>query len=118
MVHNIKDGNVWVLDPIDGTVNFIVQQDNFCVMIAYYEEGQGKFGLIYNVMADQLFYGGGQFDVYCNDKLLPAYKNPPLDLSLIHILSPHQISQYYDLRKNSVVSTSSFSLRQRLVVPI
>ena len=37
-------------------VNFIVQQDNFCVMIAYYEEGQGKFGLIYNVMADQLFY--------------------------------------------------------------
>ena len=70
MVHNIKDGNVWVLDPIDGTVNFIVQQDNFCVMIAYYEKGQGKFGLIYNVMADQLFYGGGQFDVYCNDKLL------------------------------------------------
>ena len=52
LVHNIKDGNVWVLDPIDGTVNFIVQQDNFCVMIAYYEEGQGKFGLIYNVMAD------------------------------------------------------------------
>ncbi len=38
LVHNIKDGNVWVLDPIDGTVNFIVQQDNFCVMIAYYEE--------------------------------------------------------------------------------
>ena len=40
LVHNIKDGNVWVLDPIDGTVNFIVQQDNFCVMIAYYEEGK------------------------------------------------------------------------------
>ena len=83
LVHNIKDGNVWVLDPIDGTVNFIVQQDNFCVMIAYYEEGQGKFGLIYNVMADQLFYGGGQFDVYCNDKLLPAYKSRPLDRCLV-----------------------------------
>ena len=83
LVHNIKDGNVWVLDPIDGTVNYIVQQDNFCVMIAYYEEGQGKFGLIYNVMADQLFYGGGQFDVYCNDKLLPAYKSRPLDRCLV-----------------------------------
>ena len=83
LVHNIKDGNVWVLDPIDGTVNFIVQQDNFCVMIAYYEDGQGKFGLIYNVMADQLFYGGGQFDVYCNDKLLPAYKSRPLDRCLV-----------------------------------
>ena len=31
---------------------------------------------------------------------------------------PHQISQYYDLRKNFVVSTSSFSLRPKLVVPI
>ena len=54
LVHNIKDGN-----------------------------GQGKFGLIYNVMADQLFYGGGQFDVYCNDKLLPAYKSRPLDRCLV-----------------------------------
>ena len=34
-------------------------------------------------MADQLFYGGGQFDVYCNDKLLPAYKNRPLDRCLV-----------------------------------
>ena len=83
LVHDIKDGNVWVLDPIDGTVNFIVQQENFCVMIAYYEEGQGKFGLIYNVMADELFYGGGQFDVYCNDKLLPVYQDRPLNRCLV-----------------------------------
>ena len=33
-------------------------------------------------------------------------------------LLPHQISQYYDLRKNSVVSTSSSFLRPKLVVPI
>lgn len=83
LVHDIKDGKVWVLDPIDGTVNFIVQQENFCVMIAYYEEGQGKFGLIYNVMADELFYGGGQFDVYCNDKLLPVYQDRPLNRCLV-----------------------------------
>ena len=29
------------------------------------------------------FYGGGQFDVYCNDKLLPAYKSRPLDRCLV-----------------------------------
>ena len=33
-------------------------------------------------------------------------------------LLPHQISQYYDLRKNFVVFTSSSFLRQILVVPI
>ncbi len=59
-----KDGNVWVLDPIDGTVNFIVQQDNFCVMIAYYEEGKENLVSFITSWSDQLFYGGGQFDVY------------------------------------------------------
>ena len=47
------------------------------------KRGKENFGLIYNVMADQLFYGGGQFDVYCNDKLLPAYKSRPLDRCLV-----------------------------------
>ena len=33
--------HLWVLDPIDGTTNFIVQKDNFAVMLAYYEYGVG-----------------------------------------------------------------------------
>lgn len=40
--HPISDGNVWVLDPIDGTVNFVVQGANFAVMIAYYEMAKGS----------------------------------------------------------------------------
>ena len=57
--HDIKDGNVWVLDPIDGTTNFIVQRDNFAVMLAYYESGIGKIGVILNVMNDNLYWGDG-----------------------------------------------------------
>lgn len=72
--HDIKDGQVWVLDPIDGTVNFIVQQDDFSIMMAYLEGGVGQFGLIYQVMADRLYSGGGQFPVLCNDQPLPAYQ--------------------------------------------
>ena len=80
MVHNIKDGNVWVLDPIDGTVNFIVQQDNFCVMIAYYEKGQGKF------------------DVYCNDKLLSPYKRRPLDRCLVGSNAAMYAKNYHGIK--------------------
>ena len=57
--HDIKDGNVWVLDPIDGTTNFIVQRDNFAVMLAYYELGIGKIGVILDVMSDNLYWGDG-----------------------------------------------------------
>ena len=75
--HNITDGNVWVIDPIDGTTNFITQKADFAVMIAYFEEGIGRFGLIYDVTRDQLYHGGGDFDVYCNDRKLPAFEDRP-----------------------------------------
>ena len=81
--HPISDGNVWVLDPIDGTVNFVVQGANFAVMIAYYENGKGQFGLIYDVANDILYSGGGQFDVYANDKQLTSYQDVALKRTLI-----------------------------------
>ena len=81
--HPVSDGHVWVLDPIDGTVNFIVQRDHFAIMLSYYEDGVGQFGLIYDVMGDTLYSGGGQFDVYANDKKLQPYQDVLLNRSLI-----------------------------------
>lgn len=83
----IAQGNVWVLDPIDGTVNFIVQKDNFTVMLAYYEEGVGQFGIIYDVMADILYSGGGHFDVYANDKKIVPFQECPLERCLLGVNS-------------------------------
>lgn len=83
----IHQGKVWVIDPIDGTNNFIAQKDDFAIALAYYEDGVGQFGLIYDVMAERLFYGGGQFDVYCNDRLLEPYQNRDLSQSTI-IVNP------------------------------
>lgn len=50
----IDKGRVFVIDPIDGTLNFVMQQENFCIMIAVYEEGVGQLGFIYDVMRDEL----------------------------------------------------------------
>lgn len=36
---------------------------DFAVMVAYYENGIGQFGIIYDVMRDEMYHGGGQFDV-------------------------------------------------------
>lgn len=83
LYHDVKEGHVWVLDPIDGTVNFIVQGRDFAVMIAYYEEGLGKFGLIYDVTGGNLYSGGGQFEVTCNGKPLSSYQNRPLFRQLL-----------------------------------
>lgn len=81
--HDINDGNVWVLDPIDGTTNFIVQKDNFAVMLAYYESGIGKLGIILDVMNDNLYWGDGKKTYKNNTELHLMPK--PLSQSLIGV---------------------------------
>ncbi len=63
----LNQGAVWVIDPIDGTNNFVAQKTDFAVILAYLEDGQGQFGLIYDVMQD----------------VLPKYEDKPLHQGLI-----------------------------------
>ena len=45
----------WIVDPIDGTVNFFYGIPHFCVSIAMREAGEAKLGVIYDPMADELY---------------------------------------------------------------
>ena len=67
----------------DGTNNFVTQKEDFAVMVAYFEDGIGQFGLIYDVMRDHLFYGGGEFPVYRNEVELTPFVDQPLENFLI-----------------------------------
>ncbi|MDN6640167.1 MAG: inositol monophosphatase family protein [Tetragenococcus sp.] len=87
-------GRVFVIDPIDGTLNFVLEQENFCIMIAVYEEGQGKLGFIYNVMEDLLLWGGKEIGVFINEESLTT----PPDLALKDGLVGMNSGMY---RKNS-----------------
>lgn len=45
----------WIVDPIDGTVNFFYGIPHFCVSIALRQESQMVLGVIYDPMLDELF---------------------------------------------------------------
>lgn len=45
----------WVIDPIDGTTNYIQQGINFCVSIALYEGEEGLVGVVYDPSREELF---------------------------------------------------------------
>lgn len=64
-----KHKNLWLIDPIDGTSNFVVQKSDFAVMIAYYQDGIGQFGIIYDVIAGNLYWNDAN-QVYRNDTVL------------------------------------------------
>ena len=80
----IDKGRVFVIDPIDGTLNFVMQRENFCIMIAVYEEGKGQLGFIYDVMRDELFWGGPKVGkVFFNQEEISAPENQSLREGLI-----------------------------------
>lgn len=64
------DGTVWIIDPIDGTMNFVHQKRNFAISLAIYHEGVGEIGFIYNVMDDVLYHVKKGEGAYRNDKQL------------------------------------------------
>lgn len=49
--------HLWILDPIDGTTNFVSQHRDFAISLAYYHKKQPVFGIVYDVMRDELFLG-------------------------------------------------------------
>jgi myo-inositol-1(or 4)-monophosphatase len=75
--------HVWIIDPIDGTANFIKQQDHFCILLAYYENGIGKLGYIFDVMNDDLYYAIEKQGAFLNGQKLSSPEEVSLEDGLI-----------------------------------
>ncbi|TPL45301.1 inositol monophosphatase family protein [Mesorhizobium sp. B2-4-6] len=57
-------GHIWVIDPIDGTANFVRGIPAWCVVIACARDGETEVGVIHEPSTDETFYGqlgGGAF---------------------------------------------------------
>ncbi len=48
---------VWIIDPLDGTREFIDRIGEFCIMVGLAIEGQAALGVVYQPVADQLYRG-------------------------------------------------------------
>ncbi|WP_431799552.1 inositol monophosphatase family protein [Halobacillus andaensis] len=60
-------GIVWIVDPIDGTMNFVHQKRNFAISVGVYEDGVGEIGVIYDVMGGALYSAIRGEGAYKND---------------------------------------------------
>lgn len=69
------DGIVWLVDPIDGTTNFVNQRRNFAISAGIYEGGIGEIGLIYDVMSDCLYSAIRGEGAYKNGVRMPLLHN-------------------------------------------
>ncbi|WP_026574739.1 inositol monophosphatase family protein [Bacillus sp. UNC438CL73TsuS30] len=77
------EGFAWMIDPIDGTMNFIHQQRNFAISLGIYEKGIGRIGIIYDVVHDELYHAFKGKGAYLNNKVLPALSETNVQESII-----------------------------------
>lgn len=80
----IKDKQrIWIVDPLDGTVNFAHSFPHFSISIAFIEKGVVKFGIIYDVMRDEMFYAVDRKGAYLNSKKIKVSRVNKLSNTLL-----------------------------------
>ena len=79
---NIKNKdreNIWVIDPIDGTTNFLHGIPHFAICIAHQSKGEILSGLIFDPIKDEMFFAEKDKGAYLNNQKLRVSKKNSLE---------------------------------------
>jgi len=76
-------GGVFIIDPIDGTTNFIKGLNHSAVSVGYYLDGSMKYGVVYNPYADEMFTAEKGKGAFLNGKRIKVSSNP-IEKSVAH----------------------------------
>ena len=97
-----KDWNrFWLVDPLDGTKEFINRNGEFTVNIALIEDSSPVMGVVYAPVKKKLWYGlknYGSFLINNNEKPIKISKKKPLD-EIIKIVSSRSHANDKKLKK-------------------
>ena len=81
------DGRVWVIDPIDGTNNFVAGLGNFGVCIGLLERGEPVLGVVYDVTRDLVYSAAKGEGAWLGSKRLRVLETPLDDSSMLMLTS-------------------------------
>ena len=79
-IYKNKDkDNVWILDPIDGTSNFMHGVPHFAISLALKSKNEIIAGVIYDPIKDEIFYGEKNVGSFLNNHRIRVSKRKNLD---------------------------------------
>ena len=83
----VRGSRVWVIDPIDGTNNFIGGFPNFAVCIGLLDAGSPVLGIVFDVCRDLMYYAARGEGCWVGTRRLHALTTPLNDASLLMMTS-------------------------------
>ncbi len=81
----------WVIDPLDGTKDFIAGRPGFSVMIGLLQDFRPVLGVVHQPLSDLTFYatlGGGAFWLRGEERI-PLHVSPCCDLPKLRLVASH-----------------------------
>jgi len=81
----------WIIDPLDGTVNYAHGVPIYSVSIAYTEEGVVQMGVVYDPMQEECYSAQRGRGARLNGQLIHPSDNPKMDSSLLLTGFPYDI---------------------------
>jgi myo-inositol-1(or 4)-monophosphatase len=93
---NADAENVWIIDPLDGTTNFLHGFPQYCVSIALAQRGQVTQGVVYDPVRNDLFTATRGRGAFLNDRRIRVSKRQHLRDCLIGTGFPFRDGSYLD----------------------
>ncbi|HPE32698.1 MAG TPA: inositol monophosphatase family protein [Parvularculaceae bacterium] len=81
-IEGVDNSNRWVVDPLDGTTNFLHGLPHFAISIALERDRVPYAGVVYNPATDELFWAEKGEGAFVNDRRLRVSNRKDLDSSL------------------------------------
>jgi myo-inositol-1(or 4)-monophosphatase len=78
-----KSDNIWIIDPLDGTTNFLHSFPQYCISIALQQKGVLTQAVIYDPVRNDLFTATKGRGAFLNDKRIRVTNRAKLQDSLI-----------------------------------
>ena len=88
----------WIVDPIDGTTNFVHQHPHTCIVIGFTVDRVVQFGVVYNPVLNQLYTGRRGFGAQLNG--FPIHSNSTAELN--KALLACEMGSYQDADKLAI----------------
>lgn len=92
-IEQSNTGLNWVIDPLDGTTNFIQDFAPYCVSIALREGEEILLGVVYEVCRNECFYAWKDGGAYLNECPIHVSDNP-MEKAFIGLELPYETGKY------------------------
>ena len=109
-MHKQDSEYLWIVDPLDGSTNFLERLHHFAVAIALVKSGEPRLGVIYHPLTDELFCAEAGQGATLNGEPLQPSTETDLARALVHFARGHVNTERH-AKIYQAVTTRTHSLR-------